>query len=221
MSEPLGRSRLSNSGDGPGDIRLWPLVFVVLTLFTLFIGRLFQLQILEGEYLASRSQANYVRTVAARRSARHDRRSQWPRDRREPTGLSRRRDAERDPAAVADVFGPRRNPGTSGLRHLGEGGPTEGASAFPGGLAFRGPDLRAARDGGRASLCAPRGRVLRKAAARVRVRRAGGPAARYDRRDRSGRARPRGSRRLPIGETIGKTGIEASYEVHLRGRSGV
>ena len=24
MSEPLGRSRLSGSGDGPGDIRLWP-----------------------------------------------------------------------------------------------------------------------------------------------------------------------------------------------------
>ena len=63
MSEPLGRGRLSNSGDGPGDIRLWPLVFVVLALFTLFIGRLFQLQILEGDYLASRSQANYVRTV--------------------------------------------------------------------------------------------------------------------------------------------------------------
>jgi len=38
-------------------------VFIVLALFTLFIGRLFQLQILEGEYLASRSAANYVRTV--------------------------------------------------------------------------------------------------------------------------------------------------------------
>jgi penicillin-binding protein 2 len=63
MSEPLGRGRLSNNADGPGDIRLWPLVFVVLALFTLFIGRLFQLQILEGEYLASRSEANSVRTV--------------------------------------------------------------------------------------------------------------------------------------------------------------
>jgi penicillin-binding protein 2 len=63
MSEPLGHGRLSNSADGPGDVRLWPLVFVVLALFTVFVGRLFQLQILEGEYLKGRSQANYVRTI--------------------------------------------------------------------------------------------------------------------------------------------------------------
>jgi penicillin-binding protein 2 len=39
------------------------MAIIVIAIFTLFVGRLFQLQILEGEALASRSQANYVRTV--------------------------------------------------------------------------------------------------------------------------------------------------------------
>ena len=59
----LGEARLSHMGDGPVQIRLWPLVGIVLAIFSLFVFRLFQLQILEGEDLASRSQANYVRTV--------------------------------------------------------------------------------------------------------------------------------------------------------------
>jgi penicillin-binding protein 2 len=42
---------------------MWPMAAVVVAIFILFIGRLFQLQILEGEALASRSQANSVRTV--------------------------------------------------------------------------------------------------------------------------------------------------------------
>lgn len=63
MNDPLGETRLSNHGDGPGDIRIWPVALIVLGIFTVFVGRLFQLQILEGEALASRSQANYVRTV--------------------------------------------------------------------------------------------------------------------------------------------------------------
>jgi penicillin-binding protein 2 len=60
---PLGEARISHMGDGPVEIRLWPIVGVVLAIFVLFVFRLFQLQILQGEALASRSQANYVRTV--------------------------------------------------------------------------------------------------------------------------------------------------------------
>ena len=63
MNDPFGDARLSNTSDGPDHLRLWPLAIVVVAIFLLFIGRLFQLQILEGEALASRSQANYVRTV--------------------------------------------------------------------------------------------------------------------------------------------------------------
>lgn len=63
MNDPFGDARLSNSGDGPGQIRLWPIALVLVAIFLLFTVRLFQLQVLEGEALASRSQANYVRTV--------------------------------------------------------------------------------------------------------------------------------------------------------------
>ena len=63
MNDPLGEARLSHMGDGPVQIRLWPLFGIVIGIFLLFVFRLFQLQILEGEALASRSQANYVRTV--------------------------------------------------------------------------------------------------------------------------------------------------------------
>ncbi len=63
MNDPFGDTRLSHSGDGPGQIRLWPVATIVVAIFLLFVVRLFQLQILEGEALASRSQANYVRTV--------------------------------------------------------------------------------------------------------------------------------------------------------------
>ncbi|HEB88879.1 MAG TPA: penicillin-binding protein 2 [Deltaproteobacteria bacterium] len=63
MNDPLGHSRLSNTSDGPGQLRLWPIAVVVVLIFSLFVGRLFQLQILEGDVLASRSQANSVRTV--------------------------------------------------------------------------------------------------------------------------------------------------------------
>ncbi len=44
-------------------MRLWPVAAIVVVIFLTFIVRLFQLQIVEGEALASRSQANYVRTV--------------------------------------------------------------------------------------------------------------------------------------------------------------
>jgi penicillin-binding protein 2 len=63
VNDPFGDARLSNTSDGPGHLRMWPVATVVVAIFILFVGRLFQLQILEGEALASRSQANYVRSV--------------------------------------------------------------------------------------------------------------------------------------------------------------
>ena len=75
MNDPFGDTRLSNTADGPGEIRLWPIASVVVAVFIVFVVRLFQLQVLEGEDLASRSQANYVRTVrleAQRRGHRVD-----------------------------------------------------------------------------------------------------------------------------------------------------
>ena len=63
MKDPFGDTRLSNTSDGPGDIRLWPAALMVVAIFGIFTVRLFQLQILQGDDLASRSRANYVRTV--------------------------------------------------------------------------------------------------------------------------------------------------------------
>lgn len=63
MSESFGNLRLSSMSDGPSQLRVWPMGLVVIAIFMIFVVRLFQLQILEGEALASRSQANYVRTV--------------------------------------------------------------------------------------------------------------------------------------------------------------
>ena len=63
MNDTFGDARLSNTGHGPGQLRVWPTAIVVVAIFLIFIVRLFQLQFLEGEALASRSQANYVRTV--------------------------------------------------------------------------------------------------------------------------------------------------------------
>ena len=63
MNDPFGDARLSNTADGPGEIRIWPIALTIAGVFALFVIRLFQLQILEGDDLASRSQANSVRTV--------------------------------------------------------------------------------------------------------------------------------------------------------------
>jgi len=63
VNDPFGDARLSNTSDGPVQLRIWPMVIIVVAIFVLFIGRLFQLQILEGEALASRSRANSVRTI--------------------------------------------------------------------------------------------------------------------------------------------------------------
>ena len=221
MSEPLGRGRLSNSGDGPGDIRLWPLVFVVLALFTLFIGRLFQLQILEGRISREPLPGELRPHGPARRAARHDRRPRWACDRREPSRLSRRRDAQRDQAVP--------------------GGPTR----------FSARSSRAIRTTLSAKVGRPKGRLRFQPVslskdlsfeqrAQVAEHRYALPGVEFYLRPLReyvygdlaaqllgtiGEIDPAELAREEFadyrsGETIGKTGIEASYEVHLRGRDG-
>ena len=63
MNDPFGDTRLSNTSDGPGDIRIWPVALIVIAIFGIFTTRLFQLQILQGDALASRSQTNRAHVV--------------------------------------------------------------------------------------------------------------------------------------------------------------
>lgn len=220
MSDLLGHGRLSNSGDGPGDIRLWPLVFVVLSIFTLFIGRLFQLQILEGEYLASRSKTNYVRTVqldaprgmivdrdgraiAASRPAYHV--DVMPNEIQQPWRTYSVLGAilGRDPSEVSNKVG--RPKGrlrfqavslSKDLTFEQRAMVAEHRYALPG-IEFYGKPLREYVYGELAAhLLGTIGEIDPT------------ELAREDLAD------------YRSGETIGKTGIEASYEVHLRGRSG-
>lgn len=220
MSEPLGRGRLSNSGDGPGDIRLWPLVFVVLALFTLFIGRLFQLQILEGEYLASRSQANYVRTVqldaprgmivdrdgraiAASRPAYHV--DVMPNEIQNPWRTYSVLGAilARDPGELSEKVG--RPKGrlrfqpvslSNDLSFEERAQVAEHRFALPGVEFYMRPQREYVYGDLAAQLIGTIGEI---------------DAAELDREEFSD---------YRSGETIGKTGIEASFETHLRGRDG-
>ena len=220
MSELLGHGRLSNSGDGPGDVRLWPLVFVVLAIFTLFIGRLFQLQILEGDDLASRSAANSVRTVqldaprgmivdrdgraiAASRSAYHV--DVMPNEIKQPWRTYSVLGAilGRDPAEISTKVG--RPKGrlrfqavslSKDLTFEQRAMVAEHRYALPG-VEFYGKPLREYVYGELAAhLLGTTGEI---------------DQAELGREDLAD---------YRSGETIGKTGIEASYEVHLRGRSG-
>jgi penicillin-binding protein 2 len=63
VSDSFEEARRSRFSEGPGELRIWPMVLLVVAIFSIFILRLFQLQIVEGAVLASRSQANSVRTV--------------------------------------------------------------------------------------------------------------------------------------------------------------
>lgn len=220
MSEPLGRSRFSSGGDGPGDIRLWPLVLLVLALFTVFVGRLFQLQILEGDYLADRSQENYVRTVlleaprgmivdrdgravAASRPAYHV--DVMPNEVVHPwrtysvLGAILGRDAEEIAAKVGRPTGRARFQPVSLSRDLDfqqRAMVAEHRFALPG-IEFYDKPLREYVHGALAAqLLGTIGEI---------------DPAELEREDLAD---------YRAGETIGKTGIEAAYEVHLRGRSG-
>jgi len=59
----LGDERLTSANDPPGELRLWLVALILVATFSVFLLRLFQLQILEGADLASRSQRNSVRTL--------------------------------------------------------------------------------------------------------------------------------------------------------------
>jgi len=59
----LGEERLASANEPPGDLRLWIVVLMLVGTFTVFLLRLFHLQILEGADLASRSQRNSVRAL--------------------------------------------------------------------------------------------------------------------------------------------------------------
>ena len=59
----LGEGRLGTGSDVPSELRLWLVAVMMVLAFVVFVLRLFQLQILEGADLASRSQRNSVRSV--------------------------------------------------------------------------------------------------------------------------------------------------------------
>ena len=55
--------RLVGAGEAPGELRVGLIALLIAAVFSVFVIRLFQLQILEGADLASRSQRNSVRTL--------------------------------------------------------------------------------------------------------------------------------------------------------------
>ena len=55
--------RLVGAGEAPGELRVGLIALLIAAVFAVFLIRLFQLQILEGADLASRSQRNSVRTL--------------------------------------------------------------------------------------------------------------------------------------------------------------
>lgn len=63
ISSRIGDERLSSSNEPPSELRLPLVALLIGATFVVFVLRLFQLQILEGADLASRSERNSVRTV--------------------------------------------------------------------------------------------------------------------------------------------------------------
>ena len=55
--------RLIGSNEAPSELRVGLIALLIAAVFIIFVLRLFQLQILEGADLASRSQRNSVRTL--------------------------------------------------------------------------------------------------------------------------------------------------------------
>ena len=55
--------RLAGAGEAPSELRIGLVALLMAAVFLVFVIRLFQLQILEGADLASRSQRNSVRTL--------------------------------------------------------------------------------------------------------------------------------------------------------------
>ena len=220
MNEPFGDTRLSHHGDGPGDIRLWPVALIILGIFGVFTFRLFHLQILEGENLASRSQANYVRTVRleAQRGAIVDREGRTiaasrlaydvdviPHEVRNPwrtysvLGAILDIPAEELAERVGQPRGRRRFQSVTLARDLPDEVRAQVAShryAMPGVELVRQPLRDYVYDGMAAQLLGRIGEIGTRELAKE---------AYADYRS---------------GERIGKTGLEATNEQHLRGRAG-
>jgi penicillin-binding protein 2 len=220
MNDPFGDARLSNTSDGPGQLRIWPIAVIVIAIFVLFIGRLFQLQILEGEALASRSQANYVRTVRleAQRGAIVDREGRTiaanrpaygvdliPYEIRNPwrtysvLGAILGRDPEEIASRVGEPRGRRRFQPVSLSRDLSLGERARIAAhryAMPGVELYRKP---------------LRDYVYQNLASQLL-----GTIGEID----AAELKAETFSNYRSGETIGKTGLEAANEIHLRGRAG-
>ncbi|MGK0486501.1 MAG: penicillin-binding protein 2, partial [Myxococcota bacterium] len=63
MNSGYNDGRLSPGGPHGVEGRIGIIALLVIVAFLIFIGRLFQLQIVEGADLRSRSEQNFVRTV--------------------------------------------------------------------------------------------------------------------------------------------------------------
>ena len=220
MNESFGETRLSNSGDGPGDIRLWPIAMLVIAIFLAFLIRLFHLQILEGEDLASRSQANSVRTVRleAQRGAIVDREGRAIVASRPAYAVDVIPHEVRNPWRTYSVLAAILDREPESL--YGEVGQPRGRRRFKPVTLSRDLPLE-----GRAQVAAHRyampGVELRRQPLRDYVH--GRLAAQL-----LGTLGEIGTAELAedlytdyrSGETIGKTGLEEAQELHLRGRAG-
>ncbi len=220
MNDSFGDARLSNTGDGPGELRLWPAALVVVAVFVIFILRLFQLQIVEGEALASRSQANYVRTVRleAQRGSIVDREGRMIAASRPAYGVDLIPYEIRNPWRTYSVLGEilKRDPDEIASRV----GRPRGRRRFQ--------PISLSKDLGleeRARIAAhryampgvelyqkPRRDYVYLAAAAQLLGTLGEINAAELKRDEFSNYRS--------GETVGKTGVEAAHERHLRGRAG-
>ena len=63
IDRALGDTRLPGADEAPSELRIGLVAIIMLTAFLIFVLRLFQLQIVEGADLASRSARNSIRTL--------------------------------------------------------------------------------------------------------------------------------------------------------------
>lgn len=220
MNDPFGDTRLSHSAEGPGQIRLWPIAIVVASIFLLFMARLFQLQILEGEALASRSQANYVRTVRleAQRGAIVDREGRTIAASRPAYGVDLIPNEIRNPWRTYSVLGSILGEDPSEIAQR-VGRPTGRRRFQPVNLSKDLP-LEARAQVAEHRFAMPGVELYRKP---LRDYVYGSMAAQL--LGTIGEIDPEELREAEYegyrsGETIGKTGLEATNERHLRGRDG-
>jgi len=220
MNDPFGDARLSNTSDGPSALRMWPMAAIVVAIFVIFIVRLFQLQILEGEDLASRSQANYVRTVRleAQRGAIVDREERTIAASRPAYGVDIIPHEIRNPWRMYSVLGSilGRDP-TEIADKVGQ--PTGRGRFKPVSLSKDLPLVERAQLAGH-RYAMPGVELYRKPLRDYVYRSMGsqllGTIGEIDARELEADT----FTNYRSGETIGKTGVEAANERHLRGQAG-